>query len=283
VPRNRAFNIVLLAEGFTASQQNAFENACTDFVVALQATPPFDRLLPGINVFRVNVASTDSGADDPTGAGGSGATARTFFDASFGTHNIRRLLVCNNTTALTVAAQQVPEFNVAMIIVNSAVYGGSGGPVATYSLAAGATEIAIHEMGHAAFGLADEYAFYAGGNETGHDRHPAFEPVEPNVTTNTDRATLKWRLDFAAVTALPTMSNPDCSQVDSRPSTAPPGTVGLFEGARYFHCGAYRPEYTCKMQVLGAPFCRVCRDVISGRIGSLVPPVAEEISSITDA
>jgi hypothetical protein len=271
-PRNRAFNIVVLAEGFTAAQQNDFNTQCETFLNAFWATPPFDRLRPGINVFRVNVTSTDSGADDPASAGGTGATARTYFDATFGGNNIRRLLLCNVTTALTVAAAQVPEFTVALLMINSTVYGGSGGAVGTFSLAAGATEIAVHEMGHTAFGLADEYAYYAGGNETGHDHHPAFEPAEPNVTTNTDRATLKWRELVASTTALPTMSNPDCTQVDPRPSTVPAGTVGLFEGARYYHCGAYRPEYACKMQALGIPFCGVCSDVIFDRISPLIPP-----------
>ena len=69
-PRNRAFNVVLLAEGFTAAQQNDFNTACTGFVEAFRATPPFDELSPAINVFRVNVTSTDSGADDPAAAGG---------------------------------------------------------------------------------------------------------------------------------------------------------------------------------------------------------------------
>ena len=90
----------------------------------------------------------------------------------FGANGIRRLLVCNATTVLTVAAAQVPDFTVAIVVVNSTIYGGSGGSVGTYSLAGGATEIAIHEMGHTAFGLADEYAYYAGGAETGHDHHP---------------------------------------------------------------------------------------------------------------
>jgi hypothetical protein len=163
LPRNRAFNIVLLAEGFTAAQQNDFDTQCTTFLNALGATPPFDRLAPAINVFRVNVSSTDAGADDPAAAGGTGTTARTYFDATFGANNIRRLLVCNNTTALAVAAAQIPEFTVVLMIVNSTIYGGSGGVVGTYSLAGGATEIAIHEMGHTAFGLADEYAYYARG------------------------------------------------------------------------------------------------------------------------
>jgi IgA Peptidase M64 len=268
-PRNRAFNVVMLAEGFTSTQQTDFNNACNAFVTAFRATPPYDELSPAVNVFRVNVASTDSGADDPTATGGTGASVRTYFDATFGANGIRRLLVSNATTALTVAAAQVPEFTVVLVVVNSTVYGGSGGSIGTYSLASGATEIALHEMGHTAYGLADEYQYYAGGNETGHDHHPAGEPTEPNVTTNTDRNTLKWRWAVASTTAIPTMSNPDCSQVDNRASTVPAGTVGEFEGAHYYHCGAYRPEYDCKMRELGVPFCRVCRQVIWNRIGPL--------------
>ena len=68
-----------------------------------------------------------------------------------------------------------------------------------------------------------------------------------------------------------TMSNPDCSQVDSRPSSVPTGTIGLFKGAHYYHCGGYRPEYDCKMRNLGVPFCFVCREVIWDRISPLLP------------
>ena len=268
-PRSRAFNVVLLADGFTAAQQTAFNNACNAFVTAFRGTPPYDELSPVINVFRVNVSSTDSGADDPASAGGTGATARTYFDSSFGENGIRRLLVCNNVTALQVAAAQVPEFTVVLVVVNSMIYGGSGGSVGTYSLAGGATEIALHEMGHTAYGLADEYPYYAGGNETGHDRYTGPEPTQPNITTNTNRATLKWLWALAASTAIPTMANPNCAQVDSRPSPVPTGTVGLFEGAFYNHCGAYRPEYDCKMRNLGVAFCHVCRQVIWNRLAPL--------------
>ena len=270
-PRNRAFNVVILGDGFTNAQQAAYNTAATNFMNAFLATPPFNTLTPAINIFRVNVASTDAGADDPVSGGGTGATARTYFDSSFGGNGIRRLLVCNNATALTVAATQVPQFTVVLVVVNSTIYGGSGGALGTFSLATGANEIAIHEMGHTAFGLADEYPYYAGGSETGHDRHPPGDPGEPNVTTNTNRATLKWNWAVLAATPLPTMANPNCATVDSRPSTAAAGTVGLFEGAHYYHCGAYRPEYDCKMRNLGVPFCRVCRQVIINRIGPLMP------------
>ena len=66
------------------------------------------------------------------------------------------------------------------------------------------------------------------------------------------------------------MSNPDCASVDSRPSPVPAGTVGLFEGAHYYHCGAYRPEYDCKMRALSVPFCRVCQHAIATRIAAPV-------------
>lgn len=264
--RRRGFNIVLLADGFTASEQGAFNSAATAFDTALRSTAPYPSVSPYINVFRVNVTSTDSGADDPSAAGGTGATARTYFDSAFGGNNIQRLLICNNATALTVAAVQVPEFTLVLVVVNSPIYGGSGGSVGTYSLAGGATEIAIHEAGHTAFGLADEYAYYAGGAETGHDRHPAVEPTEPNVTIDPSRANLKWSWAVQPATTLPTMANLNCSVDDPRSSTVPAGTVGCFEGAHYYHCGAYRPEYNCKMRQLGQPFCRVCSRVISNKV-----------------
>ena len=58
-PRNRAFNVVLMGDGFTNAQQNDFNTACNSFVTAFRGTPPFDDLSPAINVFRINVRSTD--------------------------------------------------------------------------------------------------------------------------------------------------------------------------------------------------------------------------------
>lgn len=268
--RSLAFNVVMLAEGFTQPQQNDFNTACSAFVTALTGTDPFGQVAHGLNVFRVNVASNQSGADDPVSAGGTGAAPNTYFDATFGANSLRRLLVCNESIALQVALAQVPEFSVVLVVVNSQIYGGSGGSVGVFSLAPGATEIALHEMGHTAFGLADEYAYYAGGTESDRDHHPPIEPSEPNVTVNIDRQTLKWSWAVGAATALPTMSNPDCASVDGRPSPVPAGTVGLFEGAHYYHCGAFRAEYDCKMRALGVPFCRVCQHAIATGIAAPV-------------
>lgn len=64
-PQNRAFNLVILAEGFKADEQDDFNVAADAVVAELVKTAPFDDFTPLINAFRINVSSTDSGADDP--------------------------------------------------------------------------------------------------------------------------------------------------------------------------------------------------------------------------
>jgi hypothetical protein len=268
------WNLVLLGDGYRQQELGQFTGDAQTFLDTLLATEPFDVLTTSVNAFRVDVASTDSGADDPVDCGGTGTTADTFFDASFCTNGIRRLLVVDTTTVMQVASDQVPEWHVAMVLVNSPVYGGSGrSGIAVFSLANQADQIALHELGHSAFGLADEYEYYegCGSGETDQDVYTGGEPAEPNVTINTDRATLKWRDLVLPTTPLPTAENADCSQCDPQPSPVPAGTVGAFEGGRYFHCGIYRPEFNCTMRSLGQPFCAVCQRRIRETLEPFLP------------
>jgi hypothetical protein len=278
------WDLVLMGDGYQADQMDQYEADVQEFVDTFFATPPFDELRPAINVHRVDVTSTDSGADDPAECEeGTGATARTFFDATFCDGNLRRRLVVNNATALATVNDQVPQWNVVLVVVNSTIHGGSGGPVPTFSLARNAEQIALHELGHSAFGLADEYEYLIDCpdpeadppvTDPGRDTYTGAEPANPNVTINTDRATLKWEPFVAESTDIPTTRNPDCTRCDERPSPVPAGTVGLFEGAHKFRCGAFRPEFDCKMRTLGIPFCAVCqeriRTVLSAFIGDFV-------------
>jgi hypothetical protein len=263
-PDDTGWNLVIMGDGFRDVEFTAFEQAAQNLANTLQATVPFDEVWDEINVFRINVASTDSGADDPTACGGTGATPRTFFDASFCNNGIQRLLVVDSGAALRVANDNVDAVHMVLVIVNSSTYGGSGGSLAVCSLAAGAEEIALHEMGHAAFGLADEYSTYVGCGAPGdtNNNYGTSEPSEPNVTRETSRPDLKWRTLVSSTTPLPTMQNPNCAQCDLRPDTTPAGTVGLFEGAHFFHCGAFRGQFNCRMRTLGQPFCAVCSQAI---------------------
>jgi len=280
---SRRWNLVVLGDGYRTSELIKYRYDVQNFIDKLKDTKPFDELWNAINIYRIDVSSTDSGADDPVACGGTGATPATYFDATFCGAGIQRLLIVNNTTAMQVASDRVPEWDMILVLVNSTVYGGSGGAVATSSTHPSASEIVIHEIGHTAFGLADEYEYYAGcgSGEVGHDVYTGPEPFEPNVTINTDRNTNKWRHLILPTTPMPTTSNANCSQCDPQPSPVPQGTVGTFEGAQYFHCGKFRPEFNCKMRALGPPFCAVCREVIHNTFSPFLIPISQIKLTVT--
>jgi hypothetical protein len=279
-PASSRWNLVILGDGYRQrawwrpSQISKYHDDVQSFVDQFHRTHPFDKLWDAINIYRVDVVSRDSGADDPKDCGGTGATARTYFDATFCNYGIRRLLMVNSRTALSVAASQVPEVHETAVVVNSTAYGGSGGAVAVFSLAPGASEIGIHEMGHSAFGLADEYEYYSGcgSGEKGHDRYAGSEPAQPNITTIVSRERIKWGGLVDANTPLPASNNGDCTRCDPQPNPFPDRVVGAFEGAYYNHCGVYRPEFNCRMRALGNPFCAACQQTITAVLKPFLSP-----------
>ena len=282
-PAASRFNLVILSEGYRQAELGQFAADAQQFVNRLFATAPFDQLQCAVNVYRVDVSSTDSGADDPMGCGGTGAAPATYFDASFCNAGIQRLLLVNTTTVVNVLSAQVPQWHQALVIVNSAIWGGAGGTIGTTSKAAGWEGIAIHEMGHSAFGLADEYEYWAGcGIDTTQNVYTGPEPMQPNITAESNRATIKWGDRIAASTPVPTTSNADCTQCDTQPSPVPAGTVGAFEGAGYFHCGLFRPEFDCMMRNLTG-FCAVCRHRITQTLRPFLPTCTAPIFGTSSA
>ncbi len=267
------FNIVVLSDGYRQSELTTFASDVRDFVAHLAETRPFNLMMNAINVYRVDVSSDDSGADDPVACGGTGATADTYFDATFCSDGAnQRTLAVDNATALAVAAKAVPQYDLVLVAVNSAIHGGLGGGVGTFSRSANALDIAVHEMGHTSFGLADEYEYLAGcaSGETTQNRHPGPEVMAPNVTIRASSVSaVKWSRYILPGTGVPTTSNPNCATCDPNPSPVAAGTVGAFEGAGYYHCGAFRPEFDCKMRTLAADFCRIC----SAKIMSTLSPM----------
>jgi hypothetical protein len=278
-PNSQRYNIVILGDGYRASELGQYATDVQTFIDAFRSTAPYNDLWCGINVHRIDVVSTDSGADDPgtcgDGSTGSGATPKTYFDATFcGDGNIRRLLTCDSASAKSTALAQVPEAHMTMVIVNTSQYGGSGGTVATFSTNASSAEIGLHEMGHTAFGFADEYEYYqgCGTGETGHDHFGGGEPSEPNVTANTDKNTIKWKAQLTnPADALPTTANANCSDCDTQSNPKAASYVGAYEGARYFHCGCYRGSFNCRMRALNNAFCGVCQQVIRTTLQPFLP------------
>jgi hypothetical protein len=283
-PDATRFNIVMLGDGFTAAEQGKYETAVDQFIGRLITTKPFDEyaVFGRLNVHRVDVHSNESGADNPlvcgdktTPTGPTGA-AETYFDAAFCNDGIRRKLLVNKQLALVTAATMVPEMKVAMVVVNHTEHGGTGGKVGCYSLHPEALDIALHELGHTAFGLADEYEYdvRCGDTEPGHEVYTGDEPAQPNATRNFDKATLKWRHLATPRHTPPSTYNLDCSRCPPQTSPHPPETVGAFVGAKSYRCGLYRPTFNCKMRQLDQPFCPVCRDVIRKTFAMVTPPSA---------
>jgi IgA Peptidase M64/von Willebrand factor type A domain len=261
------WNLVIVAEGFTAADQATFQARAQDLVDHILATPPFDEgaTACAINAYRLDVVSNQAGADSPVCGDGSGtgAATNTYFDATFCSDGaIRRLASGDGGLVIDTVDDFLPEWHQIIVLINDLERAGAGGTVAWTTIGGDWMDVSLHEIGHSAFGLADEYDCYTCvAGETGRDNFTGAEPVEPNVSTEGDPASVKWS---ALVTAGPgvTMANPNCTQQNLGPSPVPAGTVGTFEGAQYFHCGLFRPEYNCMMRATGDPFCAVCRQEI---------------------
>lgn len=285
------FNLVLVAEGFRQSELGLFAERAQDFADGLFAIKPFDRHECAINIWRLDVASDESGADDPASCGGTGATPRTYFDARFCGGGVPRALTCDTALVQTTVQAHVPQYHSAQVIVNTLKYGGTGGAVGVGSIATKNSkgepvdwrEILIHEMGHSIFGLADEYYYLQGcdSGETDRNHYSGSEPSKPNITKSANAAG-KW--SDLVNTSTPTWENPNCSQCPPDPGTSggPPNSVavGTFEGAGTYHCDLYRAQVNCKMRKLGQPFCAVCEREIDEFLAPYDPEECVRLSRL---
>ncbi|WP_160317689.1 M64 family metallopeptidase [Pseudobacteroides cellulosolvens] len=107
------------------------------------------------------------------------------------------------------------------VVVNSKVYSAfAQGDIFWIGISSGWTDIALHELGHAAFKLGDEYESWMGckSSETSQNYAPTDEPDWwSNVTTKTDKRILKWRHLLTPGVEVPTMINKNCNECDPRP------------------------------------------------------------------
>jgi len=237
-PSSSKFDLVFVGDGYTSSQLGTYNSHVTSKLNQIMAMQPFAGHQSQFNVWRVNVISTQSGVDnDPT----FGVTKNTALDMYFWCGGLDRLLCVNETKALQAAAN-APDADQVIAIANSTTYGGAGGTVATASGGhASSGQIAIHELGHSIGGLADEYD-YADGS-----CYPYSEPTEPNVSRLTSAQMQAAGTKWASYLGQPT---PDG------------GTIGTYQGARYYSNCIYRPSSNSIMRTLGQQFNSVSRDVM---------------------
>ncbi len=252
-PSNRV-DIAILGDGYTAAEMTKYQTDVQQFIQNVFAQEPYKEYQRYYNVHRIDVVSNQSGADH------SDRTPQVFvdtaLDAAYNCSNIQRLICVNTTKVNQVIARTLPAsyFDVILILVNDAEYGGSGGSVAVASTHPAAVEIILHEVGHSFGLLADEYA---GG---GPSCNASVEPSEVNATRAATRETIKWNYWINAATPIPT-------------TTTTAATPGLYVGAKYCDTGLYRPTYQSKMNVLGVPFEQINTEQHVKRIYNFVSPI----------
>jgi IgA Peptidase M64 len=254
-------NLVILSEGYQSSQLGTFLSDATNLVRSLLTTPPYREYSNYFNAYAIAVASNQSGSDHHTPVT---TLVDTYFNSTFDSYSVQRLLTIppndwdgnyshGEGKVNALLQTLMPEYDLAILLVNDFQYGGSGGNVLVTSLNIASPEIAVHESGHTFGGLADEYF----------SPYPGWVPSEfPNSTANTNRATATWTAWVAPTTPIPTPA-----------TSAYTNLVGLFEGAQFQTTGWYRPKYDCKMNHLGIPFCEVCSEQLVKSTYEILRPV----------
>src|SRR5262245_15733377 len=86
------WHLIVLAEGYTKNQQTIFNADVAEFAKFLFSVVPFDELdiESAINISKINIESTEDGADDPITCGGTGVTKATFLDAKYCANGVLR-------------------------------------------------------------------------------------------------------------------------------------------------------------------------------------------------
>jgi len=289
-PANKV-DLLMLGDGYTAGEHEAFIAKAKELTEAMFATSPFKERRSDFNVWAIAPATAQSGVSRPS--------THTYRDTPLGAtydafRSERYVLTTENKSMRRIASSAPYDF--IEILTNTDVYGG-GGINGLYATAAAnsawAEYLFVHEFGHHFAGLADEYFTSSVAYEA---PEIVIEPHEPNVTALLDPDKLKWRKLVKPGTDLPTpwpkaafeehslayqkirakmrednvpeaemnaLFSSNQEIVETMFSKAPNrDLIGAFEGANYQSKGYYRSEQNCLMFTRTTHFCQVCSNAI---------------------
>lgn len=231
--RENRVNIVYLADGFQQDELDFFISETRKIHNKMFLQAPFKQYRKFFNAFAVRVPSNVSGA-----AMNPDSLIDNYFGSTFWYQGIERFLVpTRQDRIVSVLANNFPDYDIGVVVVNSGKYGGSGMLVATTSIHSSSPELAFHEIGHSFAHLGDEY--WPGS-------YHALEA--PNMTQNNHPATIRWKNWLGS------------------------NSIGIYEHDSPGQ-GWYKPHENCKMEFLGSPFCSVCKEAFIHRIYNLVSPL----------
>jgi hypothetical protein len=284
-------DLLLLGDGYTRDEQDAFLEQARELTEELFSTSPFLERRDDFNVWALAPPADQSGVSRPS----TGIYRDSPVGATYDAFRSERYVLTYNNSDWRRIASSVP-YDFVEILTNSDTYGG-GGIYGLYSTAAAnsawSSYLFIHEFGHHFAGLADEYYTSPVAYEA-----PAqlVEPYEPNVTALLDPENLKWKHLVSPDTPLPTPWPKDAYEEHSlayqerraamRKENVPESemnrlfrdnqeivegifseaehrdSIGAFEGANYQAQGYYRSEQNCIMFTRTTVFCTVCAAAI---------------------
>lgn len=284
-PRDKV-DLLLLGDGYTASEMNKWHADARRMAEMLFAESPFKEHRADFNVWAIDTPAEESGVSRPSDGVYRRSPLRAAYDA-FGSE--RYVLTFDNKRLREIASAAPYEF--IEIVVNDRKYGG-GGIFNLYATVAADNAftpyVFVHEFGHHFAGLADEYytSDVAYGSSTARP-----EPWEPNATA--DPRAAKWSGGAEMPSAWPKQEFEQLQQeiqkrrreirAQHRPeeemealfreererdtkllaSGPNAGKLGAFEGAMYEARGYYRPQQDCIMFTRdNVGFCVVCRRAI---------------------
>ena len=260
-PQDNRINFVIVGDGYTQNELGLYAQHAQETVDTLLFTSPFREYQNFINIWRVDVISSQSGvSNDPT----PGINKNTALGSYFWCSNIERLL-CVNTTSTISYANYAPvnQINQIIVLANSTKPGGAGYQSQKIATASASNQwgmgTVLHEVGHSLGGLKDEYTLYSSSA-------PSSEPGFSNISVSDEAQMLqkqiKWWywLGFDPVATFGTTDF--CTK------------IGTF-GPAYWAAGSYRPSDNCAMRSAGLPFSMQNMEELIYRFYIFVNPVED--------
>jgi hypothetical protein len=252
---NQAINMVILADGYTASELPDFAIHARQIADALLRYEPFATHRDMLNIYRVDIVSRESGLSVR-----GGARVDTALRSEQGCIGLDRSLCVDNALASAALARALPgvRADLRIVLANSDRYAGGGGFWASAtSRNTLSVPIAIHEFGHSFAQLNDEFV------EDVTCQNGMFgQPNEINATARTTRQAAPWAAWIAPSTPIPTTSQPGGEPVP-----------GLYQGA-HFCPNWHRPTDNSLMRTITGQFEQINSEHIVREIFARARPIA---------
>lgn len=240
------WNVVIVAEGFnnSAGDQQQFNDYAEDVILDMfQRRDIHPEILNGINIFRINTFSQDSGVTQVNSSGNVTTSRRTALDYRYsGLWNRCWMESGPQTGALlnNIVNNLAPQADSIVVVLNEPGFGGCAGGNRVAVTRSASWRVVGHEFGHSPGGLADEYQCSQGADSCG--CYAGGEPGASNLTTNINRNTLEWRRWVPAWRPIPT-TGAHVSNTSQDSGVFAGGTIGQNQ---WWNC-IYRPSWRGRM------------------------------------